>query len=274
MKKFYFKPLKSFWVKISVIACLLGVLTTACAEPSTSSQSNSQTSSELVVNKQPESLPSSVPVSAIDLPTNTNPSPTEPRMGGSNSMLVAKLETPELCEIIQARVLDPEPPLNVRSEPSVQTGKIVGTLDNGSFLSVKGERSGWLQITYQGREGEISGWVAKNRTETNCNYKKQEVKFPQGGGSVQISDRFIGTGSHEYFFSASEGQTLTVTAKSGPLPFIFPPGDPNRQQDLSGGGGYSQKTNVTIELPATGDYVLEFPSNFRGYEYDILVELK
>jgi hypothetical protein len=277
MMNFSFKSSKPFLLKTASIACLLGMLTAACGDPSTPQSNIQEPEPEITeeVTTQPQGQPSPEPVSPANVPTSPSPSPTEVATSGSNNPTAeAKIQAPQFCDINQARVSDPDPPLNIRNQPNVETGQIVGTADNGRFLSVKDEENGWLQVTYQGGEEEVSGWVAKNRTETSCNYKKQQISFPESGGSVEISDRFIGGGSHEYVFNASEGQTLTVTAKNGPVPFIFPPKDPNRQQDLSGGGHYSSKQNVTVELPATGDYLLMFDSNFRGYEYDVVVELE
>lgn len=268
-----FKSSKASLLKTASIACLLGMLTAACGDPSTPTNNIQEPETEIEVTIQPQNQASPVPFSPANVPTSS--SPTEVATSGSNnSTAAATIQAPQFCDISQARVSDPDPPLNIRNQPNTNTGQIVATVDNGRFLSVKEEKNGWLQVTYQTSEQEVSGWVAKNRTETNCNYKKQQISFPEGGGSVKISDRFIGGGSHKYVFSASEGQSLTVTANNGPLPFIFPPNDPNQQQDLSGGGHYSSKQNVTVELPATGDYLLVFDSNFRGYEYDVIVELQ
>src|SRR6476646_2889327 len=76
----------------------------------------------------------------------------------------------ENCVVTQAIAADPNPPLNIRSGPAVQTDNIVGTLNNGTWLSVVAEREGWFQVkALDGKE--ITGWVAKNRTESNCNEK-------------------------------------------------------------------------------------------------------
>ncbi len=270
------KSSKSSWVRAASIACLVGVLTAACGDPSAPNSNIQESQPEIEVKTKPQDRPSGEPVSPGKIPRSAGGSlGTNVATGSSNNATAsATIEPPQYCELNQARVSDPNPPLNVRNEPNVETSEVIGTVDNGTFLSVKDEKNGWLQVTYQSSEAEVSGWVAKNRTETNCNYKKQQINFPEGRGSVQISDRHIGGGSHEYVFNASEGQTLTVTVKKGALPFIHPPNDPNHQQDLSGGGHYTPKKNVTVELPATGDYLLMFDSNFKGYDYDILVELQ
>lgn len=277
MMNFSLKSSKPSLVKFASIACLLGLLISACSDTSAPNSTIQQPSPspEAEVTAQPQGQPFPEPREPANIPTSPSPSPT--RLGttsSNNETAEAKIDAPQFCEINQAKVSDPNPPLNIRNQPNVETSKVIATVDNGRFLSVKDEQNGWLQVTYQTGEKEVSGWVAKNRTETNCNYKKQQITFPETGGTVEISDRHIGGGSHEYIFRATAGQTLTVTAKNGPLPFIFPPNDPNGQQDLSGGGHYSSETNVTVELPATGNYLLMFDSNYKGYEYDVLVELR
>ncbi len=66
--------------------------------------------------------------------------------------------TPKNCSIV---VFDPESPLNVRSTPDTQLGKVVGTLKNGTLLSVIAEQNGWLQIS-----SPVRGWISKSRTKT------------------------------------------------------------------------------------------------------------
>lgn len=254
--------LKSPLVKIASLACLAGILAVGCGGVSTPDTPAPETPAKT----------SSMPVSSANPPTTT--------VGGEvveanvEANVEAKLEMPTVCRITQARVSDPDPPLNIRTQPNVETGQIIGTVENGRFLSVEGEKNGWLQVILERPEQQIVGWVAQNRTETNCNIKNQRISFPDSGGSIEISDRHIGTGSHEYILSASDGQTLTVKVIEGAMPFIFPPKDPNRREDLSGGGHYNNKENMTVELTASGDYLLVFDSNFRGYDYRVLVELK
>ena len=67
---------------------------------------------------------------------------------------------------------------------------------------------------------------------------------------------------------------MTVTANSGPFPFIFASDDVNRQQELSNQAGSDGPTSWTGELSTSGDYVLNMPSNFQGYEYSFTVEIK
>ncbi len=71
--------------------------------------------------------------------------------------------TPALPKTCPTVVFDPESPLNVRSSPDAKLGKVVGTLQNGTRLSVIAEQNGWLQIT-----SPVQGWIAKSRTKTVC----------------------------------------------------------------------------------------------------------
>ena len=254
-------PFKYPLVKIAVLGSIAGMLAVACGGVST-----------------PDAPAPEIPEQTSSIPV----SPTNSQITGDTNLgrevvegeVEVELEPPTVCRITQARVSDPEPPLNVRTQPNVETGQIIGTVENGRFLSVKDESNGWLQVSLQGGEDRIVGWVAQNRTESNCNIKNQRISFPENGGGIEIRDRHIGGGSHEYVFRASEGQTLTVKVIEGAMPFIFPPNDPNQREDLSGGGHYNSKENVTVELTATGDYLLLFDSNFRGYDYRVLVQVE
>jgi uncharacterized protein YgiM (DUF1202 family) len=71
-------------------------------------------------------------------------------------------ETPSQnnCPIV---VFDPEPPLNVRSNPDLTLGQVVGKLENGTRISVVTEQKDWLQIS-----SPVPGWISKNRTKTVC----------------------------------------------------------------------------------------------------------
>lgn len=231
----------------------------------------------------PTNIQSLPPVVApADIPAIKPPSPDQSSeqlksqntiQATNNNQAQGKLDPPTVCEINTVKVRDPNPPLNIRSAPNTTTGKILAKADNGQYLSVKGEQNGWLKIEYNYGES-IEGWVAKNRTESSCNYKEQHITLPPAGGSINISDRIIGGGSHQYTIDAVAGRTLTITSVNGPLPFVFPPGDMNRQKDLTGGGDYTGKTNWSGKLPQTGEYTLILDSNFRGYDYKLDIQVK
>jgi serine/threonine protein kinase len=60
-------------------------------------------------------------------------------------------------------VSDPESPLNVRSTPDDTLDNIVGTLEDGTPLTVVTEQNDWLQIS-----SPVQGWISKKRTKTVC----------------------------------------------------------------------------------------------------------
>ncbi|MBW4691692.1 MAG: SH3 domain-containing protein [Lyngbya sp. HA4199-MV5] len=58
---------------------------------------------------------------------------------------------------------DPSPPLNVRSSPVVAPDNVVGTVRNGTRLSVVDRNEGWLRINQP-----LEGWVYQDLTVTSC----------------------------------------------------------------------------------------------------------
>lgn len=58
---------------------------------------------------------------------------------------------------------DPSPPLNVRSSPVVAPDNVVGTVRNGTRLSVVDHNEGWLRINQP-----LEGWVYQDLTVTSC----------------------------------------------------------------------------------------------------------
>ncbi len=206
--------------------------------------------------------------------------------GSSSPAQVAPAKAPTLaaangvkdtCKVTMAIVSDPNPPTSVRSTPEVRDGNVVGQVPNGTQLSVEGEQNNWFKVRSLGNES-LEGWVSKNVTKSGCNEKTQRIiipgNSPSNSNSVTISDRFIGTGSHEYIISAQQGQTLNVTANFGPFPFIFAASDVNRQQELSNQGGAPGPISWSSQISTSGDYILNMESNFRGYEYSFTVELR
>jgi len=166
--------------------------------------------------------------------------------------------------MLMAQVDDPDPPLNVRSQPDPTQDNIVGTLENGTFLTVETEEDGWLKIV-----DPIEGWVAGNRTDNTCGEKVTRIEFPEGGGFTTLEDSFVGTGFHEYTFVGQAGETLTVESNEV-LPFIIAPSG----TEITGGAQMSEATTWTGTLPESGEYRLQMDSHFRGYDYELFVELK
>jgi uncharacterized protein YgiM (DUF1202 family) len=170
------------------------------------------------------------------------------------------------CKISQAVVSDPNPPLNVRSNPQTSDSNVVGKLKNNTFVSVVEERDGWLRIT-----DPVPGWIAKNRTESSCASVNQQINFLPGGNEAIVKGRIIGGGSHSYLIRATKGQTMIVRNRKQVFPSIFTPdgkllaGDPNTQ---------GTKTQWAGKMPVTGNYTLQLDSNFRGYEYEFSLQVR
>lgn len=189
----------------------------------------------------------------------------EPEGWISKSIAETNCPPQKECKIVnQGRIADPNPPTNVRSSPEVKPDNIVGTLQNGKIVFISAEQNNWVQIS------EPKGWISKSILETECSEKTETISFNPNNNSTTINGRFIGTGSHTYLFTGKEGQTLTVTVKEGGLPFIISP----NQKELSGGGDYTGKKSWTGKLPASGEYKIQFESNFKGYNYNVSVQLQ
>ncbi len=175
------------------------------------------------------------------------------------------IEPPDTgCQISMARINDPSPPLNVRSHPRVTDSKVVGTLNNNSFVLVATEKNGWLQIT------DPVGWIAKNRTESSCAKVKQQINFLPGGDEAIVKGRIIGVGSHSYIIRATKGQTITVKNRKNVFPQIMTPDG----KLLTGNTDRENLTEWTGKVPLTGNYTFELESNFRGFEYEFLVQAR
>jgi hypothetical protein len=224
---------------------------------------------------RPPTLPSAAPSTTSSPSTSPTPASVPPKAQSFSPQntpqaqnAVASIET-ERCSTTQAIVSDPNPPLNVRSSPNVEADNVVGKINNGSWVIVSAEQDGWLEIKATG-DLPIEGWIAKNRTRSACNLKNARIQFPSQGGTVAIADQFIGTGSHEYSFSAESGQTLTVTNRRTVFPMIF---RPDGQPVIPGHYGDTRES-WSGQLPSSGKYKIAFESNFKGYEYDVEVELR
>jgi hypothetical protein len=169
------------------------------------------------------------------------------------------------CQISMAIINDSDPPLNVRSHPRVTNSKVVGTLNNNTFVSVAAEQNGWLQIT-----NPVAGWIAKNRTESSCPKVKKTINFLPGGYEAIVKGRIIGGGSHSYIIRAAKGQKMTVRNRKGVFPLILT----QSGKSLTGDNYTGNETEWTGKIPATGNYTFELDSNFRGFEYEFSVKLR
>jgi len=161
------------------------------------------------------------------------------------------------------QVNDPESPLNVRSAPGTVSTQVVGTLTNGTYVSVEAEKEGWLQVS-----NPVQGWISANRTKKGCNEKVERIQL-NAGQTLQIGDRFVGTGSHRYVIAAKQGQKLTVTRTEGPFPFITGP-----DGKLLVDGTDENRPQWSGQLPAAGEYTIQLDSNYKGYSYDFSVEMQ
>ncbi|MBD1862312.1 SH3 domain-containing protein [Trichocoleus desertorum] len=240
---------------------LVSLVCVACASaPETDSTAVSPSPTATTTPAAPSSSPAAAP------PVTAQPLKSSPDNSAQDNEPAVQVEN---CVVTQAIAADPNPPLNIRSGPEVQSDNVVGTLKNGAWVSVVAEKDGWFQI--RSTDGnEVTGWVAKNRTESNCNQKTARIALPQAGGTVAIADRFVGTGSHKYVLRANQGQTLTVTNQKDVFPNILTP----TGQPLISGNYDENRQNWTGELPATGEYTLELDSNFKGYDYAFSAQVK
>lgn len=170
------------------------------------------------------------------------------------------------CKIRMAIVDDPEPPLNVRSSPEVREGNKVTQLNNNTFVSVADEQSGWLRIT-----NPVIGWVAKNRTRSTCARVDKTITFSPESDRAIVRGQIIGTGSHSYRVRMIQGQTISIRNSGDVFPAIISPDgqlmarEPNMENN---------ENEWTGTMPMSGVYTLQLDSNFRGFEYEFLVEIK
>ncbi|MBD2081051.1 SH3 domain-containing protein [Leptolyngbya sp. FACHB-17] len=263
---FYTMLLHGSWSRligvITVLALVAGCSSTPQSQPN--AQSNTATPSPSVSPSLPVSE-SSAPIAKSN--TNDETSQPTPEPDTPRDTPTQGTRTVEKCIVLMARVNDPDSPLNVRSSPKATTTEnIVGQLKNGTYVDVKEEQNGWFRIS-----GETPGWIAKNRTDKTCGEKTERVQFGRGQDSIEIRDRFVGGGTHSYRFNLAKGQKMTLTSGSNRgelLPAVISPSGKSLISDLE------QPSSWTGTLPETGDYTLQFDSNFKGYEYTFEVQVR
>ena len=159
-----------------------------------------------------------------------------------------------------AKVNDPNPPLNVRAAPNATSGEIVGEVNNGTYVTIAEEKDGWFRI-----KDPVEGWIAASRTDSTCNVKDERVQFGQGENSATIDGRFIGGGTHTYRFNLAKGQRVTVMSDRGVLPTIIAP-DGKELSSIN-----DEKRSWQGTLATSGEYTLQFDSNYKGYEYKFTI---
>ncbi|HEY9752661.1 MAG TPA: SH3 domain-containing protein [Coleofasciculaceae cyanobacterium] len=260
------KPNASGWIVGGAvsIAAAMGI-TTAMMQRSQSPPSPPAALSTLpaIPSTSPEATPSPQSTAPPQADTRST-SPTQAQSSRSPDASSSETRTVEVCETNMAIVADPEPPLNVRSAPSAETGQVVGHLQNGTMVMIEAEQNGWYKIS-----SPRTGWIAKQRTESRCNQKVERIQFESQSQSSLIQDRFIGTGSHSYKFQADKGQVMTITRFSGPFPSVAAP-DGTFLRPLSD----DNQPNWSQTLPQTGAYSIQLDSNYKGYLYRFRVEIR
>jgi Bacterial SH3 domain len=166
----------------------------------------------------------------------------------------------ERCEITMAKISDPNPPANVRSQPNSDSATIVGSLQNGTFVTVVNSNDGWLKISTP-----TKGWVSKQIALSGCNQKEERVMFAKGSTQTTIADEFIGTGSHTYQMYLLKGQTVRLRSQRGPRPTLVSPQGLEIVATADSAAPWSGK------LDQSGDYKIILDSNFKGYKYSFEV---
>ena len=180
------------------------------------------------------------------------------------SQPIKSSRTVENCETTMARVEDPSPPANIRSKTNgTSTETIVGSVKNGTYLTIIDEQADWYKISTPQK-----GWIAKRLTAHGCNTKTERVTFGRDETYTALTDEFIGTGIHDYRLRLLKGQKLRVFAQKGPLPTIVAP-DGQELNTLTDEAAVWSGT-----LTVSGDYKVIYNSNFKGYKYATEIEAR
>lgn len=247
-----------------IIAAVAGIASaTSVAYLTIHSGSSQFATDSSKIQKLDRNKVSGVPMNQLK---SSNLGPTSPDLVAQKSTPAAITPPKSGCKIVMAIINDPEPPLNVRSSPEVREGNIIGQLNNNTFVSVVDEQSGWLRITEP-----VTGWVAKNRTRNSCAQVDRNITFAPTGDIATVKGEIIGGGSHRYRVRGIQGQTLTVRSYGDVFPAIIGP-----DGQLITGDSYTEdnRTEWTGILSVSGIYTLQLDSNFRGFEYEFLVEIE
>ncbi len=138
--------------------------------PTVSPVTKPPTDSPSVITPAPDHNGSTPSPQVVNTPINTPPiifptpsvSPSVPPSPQTPIATSSPVATFQGC---QAKVTDPNPPLNVRSEPDANSS-IVTTLKNGTKINVIQEKDGWYG--YKIQKSKSIGWVAGNRITGNC----------------------------------------------------------------------------------------------------------
>lgn len=239
---------------------LIGLLV-GCQPQTSAPPTIARTSGQIATDgaaPNPARAPESVNPQAVS-PSSTQPDPSEPDSAPTDARRIV-----EQCKISMAKVNDPDLPLNVRSTPDTTRKNIVGTIENNRFVTVINEQNGWFEIS-----DPIQGWIAKSRTDSNCNTKIERVQFAKNQDSISIRDRFVGTGTHVYRLNLAKGQNLSVISEfKGLMPAIYAPDGTQITPIANNSDQWSGTLNVS------GDYRFELDSNYKGYRYSFHVQAR
>lgn len=237
----------------------ISITSPAAPSPTLNSEKNlpSLTATETEVKPTPKPQPI-----ALVTPTVSPNSPVAIAVT-NQTKLEHVTRTPQICKVTMARVL--ERSLDVRSSPKIETNNVIGQIQPQSFIAVKTEQNDWLELS-----NPIQGWIPKALVESTCNQKVERVRFARNTDAATIRDRFIGSGHHQYLLRATKAQIMTIKATKGVVPSVIAP-DGKR---IAAGDNYPLDQPLTLELPSSGDYTLELDSNFKGYTYEFLIQIK
>jgi uncharacterized protein YgiM (DUF1202 family) len=240
---------------------------TATTVPKTDklSTQNPKDPTDLSIDKTPNKSPdkASDKTTGLDNPPDTSTNQSDTNQSDTNQSEKTSDSSPsnddlnkvERCETTMAKINDPNPPANVRSQPNTDSASVVGTLKNGTFVTVINSNDGWLKISTP-----TKGWVSKTIALSGCNQKEERVAFAKGSTKTTIADEFIGTGSHTYQMYLLKGQTLRLRSQRGPRPMILSP----QGRELVATDSAAPWSG---KLDQSGDYKIILDSNFKGYRY-------
>jgi Bacterial SH3 domain len=147
-------PLKAFSL---AIALSLSACTAAPTPPDTAAN---PTSPSPAAEVSPSAV-RSAPAQPTPVPTlsELNPDQTSTPAEKLKTLNAIATQADKCVTVID----DSNPPSNVRSAPVVQSGNVVGKLDNLSVVEVVNHRKDWLEI-----QSPVQGWVSLNLTRAVC----------------------------------------------------------------------------------------------------------
>jgi hypothetical protein len=246
------KPIHLVAVGLTTIAALTGGAIALIEKPSPHQQAANVT--QTPTNQQPAAPKAEAPQTAESVPeVSPQTAPTKKQRSMAD----------DRCQVTMAKVMDPDPPLNVRSSPDSSAPNVTGQLNNGIYVTIEAETSDWYKIT-----SPQSGWIAKSKTKHGCSHRTERLTANSTVTGETVIGEFIGTGDHIYIVKLESGQTLTIQPTQGPRPGLVDPGGKMIQamEDV--------RSPLTTMINTPGDYRLELVSQFKGYSYAFSVVTK